>query len=82
MQTPNRFDYVRYDEISMNKQAEFKAAFIGLEQLVAQSLCKGRASALVLTKLEEAYMWVGKSIRDEQLEVRHNGELEEGRSES
>lgn len=37
-----------------------------LEDFTEKSLSSGRPKSLVMTKLEEAYMWVGKSIRDEQ----------------
>lgn len=77
----NRFDYVKYDDASKDKQAKFKDAFIQLEALVDKTLIDGRAKALVMTRLEEAYMWVGKSIRDEQ-ELSRKAELEEGRSAS
>ena len=57
-----RFDYVRYDESSKNLQAQFKASFEVVERDF-QFLNDSRAKALALTKLEEAYMWVGKAIR-------------------
>lgn len=60
------FSYIRYDEQSVNQQRAFKEKFEELEALVAKMLVAGRASALAQTKLEEAYMWVGKAIRDEQ----------------
>jgi hypothetical protein len=60
------FSYVRYNEPSAALQAEFKVAFESLERM-ALSLPAGRARALVMTKLEEAYMWVGKAIRDQQV---------------
>jgi len=62
-----RFDYVKYDDEAVRLQAQFKQAFTQLDGLV-NNLPKGRASALVLTKLEEAYMWVGKAIRDAQVD--------------
>ncbi len=60
------FSYVRYNEHSTAVQAQFKTAFESLERMVL-SLPPGRARALVMTKLEEAYMWVGKAVRDQQL---------------
>ena len=70
----NRFDYVKYDAISQAKSTVFKKEFMELEGRVMEALPGGRAKSLVLTKLEEAYMWVGKAIRDEQLD--RNGEVE------
>ena len=74
----NRFDYVRYDAESQTKSAEFKAAFEKLDHLVETTLMNGRAKSLVFTALEEAFMWVGKSIRDEQVAER-GAELQEER---
>lgn len=61
-----RFSYVKYDYPSVAEQHKFKQLFEGLECMV-NALPNGRAKSLVYTKLEEAYMWVGKSIRDAQL---------------
>ena len=74
----SRFDYVKYDEEATKKQAAFKAAFEALEEQT-NLLENGRAKALVLTKLEEAYMWIGKAVRDEQV-VKRGAELQESRS--
>lgn len=62
-----RFDYVKYDDKAAVHQQNLKLSFEILEQHVERTLMTGRAKALVLTKLEEAYMWVGKAIRDEQI---------------
>lgn len=64
---PGRFSYVRYDEQSVKKQEAMKAAFEAIEALAEANLQNGRPKALVMTALEEAYMWVGKAIRDEQV---------------
>ncbi len=73
-----RFDYVKYDEKSLEQQKAVKAAFEDLELIVDSALGGSRAKALVLTKLEEAYMWCGKGIRDAQLD-RRVAELQEER---
>jgi hypothetical protein len=75
----SRFDYVRYDEIAIKKQAELKEAFQKVEHLVETTLPNGRPKSLCLTALEEAYMWTGKGIRDEQV-LERGAELQEGRS--
>jgi len=69
-----RFSYVKYDIEATNLQAMFKEKFEDVEGL-ADQLEDGRAKALVMTKLEEAYMWIGKSIRDSQ--IKRNGGAEE-----
>ena len=65
---PNRFDYVKYDDLAAKTQAEFKAKCQELEHLAETHLKNGRAKALLLTKLEEVYMWAGKALRDDQIE--------------
>jgi len=60
------FAYVRYNEANVKCQGQFKVAFEMLEKSVWE-LPAGRARSLVMTKLEEAYMWVGKAIRDQQV---------------
>jgi hypothetical protein len=74
----NRFDYVKYDGIAYDLQAGFKDLFQTVEFEV-DKLAPGRAKALIYTKLEEAYMWVGKAIRDEQIDRNKMTELQENR---
>ena len=62
-----RFSYVKYTETSVAKQEAFKAMFESVEAYAMQSLVDGRSRSLCLTALEEAYMWTGKAIRDEQM---------------
>lgn len=62
----NRYSYVKYDEASVQKQALFRSKFEALTSLV-DTLHDGRAKSLIYTKLEEAYMWVGKAVRDDQI---------------
>lgn len=62
----SRFDYVKFDDATAKKLSDFKDRFVGLEKDCAQ-IKDGRAKSLVLTKLEEAYMWIGKALRDEQI---------------
>lgn len=75
-----RFDYVRYDEKSQGIQEDFKSVFKTLEGMANVRLTSSRAKALMLTALEEAYMWAGKAIRDDQ-ELR-GFELQEQRTNS
>ena len=65
-ETSKRFDYIQYDETAKQQQEELKAAFATVEGFVSK-LEAGREKSLVLTKLEEAYMWTGKAIRDSQI---------------
>jgi hypothetical protein len=61
-----RFSYVKYDSQSIHAQETLKEHFETLEVLV-EALPDSRAKSLCLTALEEAYMWTGKAIRDEQI---------------
>ncbi len=74
-----RFDYVKYDEIAQATQSRMKQKFLDLEDAIEHGLVNGRAKSLVMTKLEEAYMWIGKAIRDDQVATRA-ADLQEGRS--
>lgn len=76
---PNRYDYVQYDDYASQIQAQFKAAFQNLETIIEDALPNGRATSLVHTKLEEAYMWVGKAIRDDQVARNGSAPLQEDR---
>lgn len=75
----SRFDYVRYDTLAMNQQEKFKGMFNQLSSDADTILKSPRAKALVQTKLEEAYMWVGKAIRDDQIERNGSAEIQEER---
>lgn len=75
-----RFDYVKYDEIAATQQLGAKNLFSDIEEYMEQQLKPGRAKALVLTKLEEAYMWIGKAIRDDQIARNGSAELQESRN--
>lgn len=75
----SRFDYVKYDDLALLQQNLFKEKFVGLHEIVDAQLGNGRPKSLVSTKLEEAYMWVGKAIRDEQIARNGSAELQEER---
>ena len=63
---PGRFDYVKFDAEAQRRMAWMKEHFGVLADNV-EKLPDGRARALALTAMEEAYMWIGKAIRDEQV---------------
>lgn len=76
----SRFDYVKYDDKAFVDQAMLKGMFEGLEAEIDSTLPDGRAKSLAMTKLEEAYMWCGKAIRDYQIARHGAAELQEGRN--
>lgn len=77
----NRFDYVKYDEKSTAIQGAVKEAFVRMEEMI-NLFPEGRNKALAMTKLEECYMWCGKSIRDAQVSRNGSAELQEERCNS
>lgn len=62
-----RFNYVRYDEESTKQQEQAKEICEKLEAFL-NKLGAGRPQALAFNALEETYMWIGKAIRDNQVE--------------
>ena len=77
----SRFNYIKYDLQSQERQAVFKKLFEQMEAFVGE-LKDGRPKSLVFTKLEEAYMWVGKAIRDEQIATNGTAEQQPERTNS
>lgn len=77
-----RFDYIAYDEVAKKNQQFFKNVFTYLEQGIEMNLSDSRYKSLALTKLEEAYMYIGKAIRDGQVERAEDLALQEERSDS
>jgi hypothetical protein len=63
----SRFDFVKYDECAIEQQDVFKTLVKNLEGVIDQ-LHSPRPKAIAITKLEEVFMWIGKAIRDDQLE--------------
>lgn len=64
----NRFASIEYDPIANSQHTLFKAEFESLGNLVEAQLQNGREKSIVLKNLEEAYMWLGKAIKEEQLQ--------------
>lgn len=62
----SRFDYVKYDQRSMDAAGVLKNICEELEIHIHSILGDGVSKTNALTKLEEAYMWLGKAIRDDQ----------------
>lgn len=65
---PGRFDYIRYNEKHAEIQHQMKTAVELLECKINIKISNGRAKSLALSHLEETYMWIGKAIRDMQVE--------------
>lgn len=78
----SRFDYVKYDQRATEIQASFKASVENISLEVELRLKSPEAKALIHVKLQEAYMWIGKAIRDDQIARHGSAELQEERSDS
>jgi hypothetical protein len=76
------FDYIKFDKQSTANQASIKEVFTTLETVILHKLNHSRYRALAITALEEAYSWVGKAVREDQLKRGGENELEEKRSDS
>lgn len=74
----SRFDYVKYGVIAEALQDAFKKKFVDMDKTL-ESIKDSRAKSLAVTKLEEAYMWIGKAIRDQQIASGTSSPLQEDR---
>lgn len=61
-----RLDYVTWDEISEKNQQQVKKQYQAIEAFIEETLQNSREKTLALIKLEESWMWVGKSIKVDQ----------------
>jgi hypothetical protein len=71
----HRFNYLKYDKIAVDKQESLKELFEKIESFCKKNFPDTRESKLILIALEEAYMWTGKAIRNDQI-VRDGGETD------
>lgn len=63
----SRFDYVQFDEKSKRLQEALKTMFDDIDKFVEHEFQESREKSLLMTGLEQAYMWTGKMIRNDQL---------------
>lgn len=83
-----RFDYIKYDEKSIEIQKELKELFMRIEDIVITECSGLECNDIVMAQkirmidaLEIAYMWSGKMIRDWQISERpHTAEPQEERN--
>jgi len=75
----SQYDYIQYDETSTARQKLFKTIFENLSRSIDE-LGMMRSTAHAQAKLEEAYMWIGKAIRDEQIKRAREYHLQEDRN--
>lgn len=63
-----RFSYVKYDTETSAKSEMFKGLCEQLDQAMVENLPHGRERNLAHTNLEQVFMWIGKALRDQQIE--------------
>lgn len=65
------FAYVPFDETGVIEQEKLRYAFQAAERAIADA-CEGPVmgvtSVIALERLQEAYLWGGKAIRDRQIQ--------------
>lgn len=76
----SRFDYVKYDDRAQKDQALLKAVFQDAEGMIDATLVPGAQKNRALAALEEAYMWCGKDLRDQQIQRNGSAPLQEERT--
>ena len=67
-----RFDNVKYDEITSVKHYMLKKMFEEIEAYADLNIITGRSKAMFMTKLEECFMWAGKSLKEDQEDIDKN----------
>ena len=64
----DRFKNVQYDTVNKTRQFTFMELCRRLETEIDREIPTNRSRSIALTKLEECAMWIGKALRDDQLE--------------
>lgn len=62
-----RFASVSFNESNAKLHRAFQFYFADLEEQIMLNIPAGQAQATALTKLQEAFMWVGKAMADAQI---------------
>lgn len=69
------FDKIQYDEEAVLKSQMLKAKMENILDFMERKLIESRARSIVKSKLEEAFMWAGKAIKDDQIvRMKKNGQ--------
>lgn len=69
----SRLNFVKYDSESLRKNEELKYAVQNVERHLLE-LPECRERSLAMTAMEEMFMWIGKTIRNDQLERERVGD--------
>jgi hypothetical protein len=68
-----RFGTTRFDEDLWADHVRMKEIFEGTEKELDRQIESCREKSMVLTKLEEAFLWFGKALRYKQVMRRRTG---------
>ncbi len=63
----SRFDYVKLDDDSTQLLSDLRNLCVDLEALLMSGTTHSREYALAMTNLEQAFMWMGKAVRNDYL---------------
>jgi len=63
----SKYRSIKFDADLSESHKDITRAFEALDGILCEHLSVGRSSSIVHTKLEEAHMWVGKSLKELQL---------------
>lgn len=74
----SKFNYVKYDERSEMLQNKFKKMVVDLDAMI-MSFPNTHTRYNACAALEVFYMWVGKTIRDDQIQRNGYADLQEER---
>lgn len=73
----SRFNHIQYDIKAQDDQGKARYLASSLETFIVNigimqnklpSVNCSRAKSLAITKLEECYMWIGKALKEDQLD--------------
>ncbi len=76
---PSRFDYIKYDDTAVQRQGMCKEAVLEVEECLNLYVVCEESKKKAMQALEECYMWIGKGIRNDQVNRNKFYELQEGR---
>jgi hypothetical protein len=65
----SRFDRIEFTADARIKYERFKTIFENIEDRIEKHIPNGRSKTLALTHIEEAFGWIEKAIRDEQIQI-------------
>ncbi len=78
----SRFDGIAFNEQSKTWSSELKKSFEKLEEQIDNYLLDSRSKSVAITHLEDAFMWINKAIKDQQIKSEGDPALQQERAEN